>query len=105
MELNVLAVGDVVAQAGLDCLRRRLPQLKRGVRRTFYRGQRGKRRGDRAVSQPGGGYSGQRGRCGHPGQSHLEQAADCRTIWTPPPVCSDLPIFSQKVPGRGYGVF
>ena len=29
MELNVLAVGDVVSQAGLDFLRRSLPRLKR----------------------------------------------------------------------------
>ena len=41
MELNVLAVGDVVSQAGLDFLERRLPRLKRelGVHFTVVNGE------------------------------------------------------------------
>ena len=41
MELNVLAVGDVVSQAGLDFLRRSLPRLKRerGVHFTVVNGE------------------------------------------------------------------
>ncbi len=41
MELNVLAVGAVVSQAGLDFLERRLPRLKRelGVHFTVVNGE------------------------------------------------------------------
>ncbi len=87
------------AQAGLDFLRRRLPQLKRGVRRTFYRGQRGKRRGDRAVSQPGGGFwtaGPMWSRWAITPWSKL-QIADYLTR----PLCAPSANFSQKVPGRG----
>lgn len=104
MELNVLAVGDVVAQAGLSFLNRRLSQLKReyNVHFTVVNGE----------NAAGVGI--------FPNQAEdlLDAGADVVTLgnhtWSKLQIADYLDVapcvlrpanFSPRVPGRGYGVF
>ena len=104
MELNVLAVGDVVSQAGLDFLERRLPRLKRelGVHFTVVNGE----------NAAGIGLLPQQA------EAILDSGADVVTLgnhtWSKMQIADyldDAPCvlrpanFSQRLPGRGYGVF
>ena len=104
MELNVLAVGDVVSQAGLDFLERRLPRLKRelGVHFTVVNGE----------NAAGIGLLPQQA------VAMLDSGADVVTLgnhtWSKMQIADyldDAPCvlrpanFSQRLPGRGYGVF
>lgn len=76
MELHLLAVGDIVSEAGLDFLTRRLRPLKKkyDVHFTVVNGENADRVG--ADPRPGGGHLGRGGRCDHLGQPHLEPDAD-----------------------------
>ena len=104
MELNVLAVGDVVSQAGLDFLRRSLPRLKRerGVHFTVVNGE----------NAAGIGL--------FPNQAEdiLDSGADVVTLgnhtWSKLQIADYLDAapcvlrpanFAPRLPGRGYGVF
>ncbi len=104
LELNVLAVGDVVSQAGLDFLGRRLRRLKKenDVHFTVVNGE----------NAAGVGLL--------PRQAEdiLDAGADVVTLgnhtWSKMQIADyleDAPCvlrpanFSSKVPGRGYGVF
>ena len=104
MELNVLAVGDVVSQAGLDFLRRSLPRLKRerGVHFTVVNGE----------NAAGIGL--------FPNQAEdiLDSGADVLTLgnhtWSKLQIADYLDAapcvlrpanFAPRLPGRGYGVF
>ena len=104
MELNVLAVGDVVAQSGMSFLQRRLPALKRehNVHFTVVNGE----------NAAGVGI--------FPNQAEelLDMGADVITLgnhtWSKMQIADYLDVapcvlrpanFSPKVPGRGYGVF
>lgn len=104
MELNVLAVGDVVSQAGLDFLERRLPRLKReiGVHFTVVNGE----------NAAGIGLLPRQA------EAILDSGADVVTLgnhtWSKLQIADyldDAPCvlrpanFSQRLPGRGYGVF
>ena len=104
MELNVLAVGDVVSQAGLDFLERRLPRLKRelGVHFTVVNGE----------NAAGIGLLPRQA------EAILDSGADVVTLrnhtWSKMQIADyldDAPCvlrpanFSQRLPGRGYGVF
>ena len=104
MELNVLAVGDVVSQAGLDFLERRLPRLKRelGVHFTVVNGE----------NAAGIGLLPRQA------EAILDSGADVVTLgnhtWSKLQIANyldDAPCvlrpanFSQRLPGRGYGVF
>ena len=104
MELNVLAVGDVVSQAGLDFLERRLPRLKReiGVHFTVVNGE----------NAAGIGLLPRQA------EAILDSGADVVTLgnhtWSKMQIADyldDAPCvlrpanFSQQLPGRGYGVF
>ena len=104
MELNVLAVGDVVSQAGLDFLERRLPRLKRekGVHFTVVNGE----------NAAGNGLLPRQAK------AILDSGADVVTLgnhtWGKLQIADyldDAPCvlrpanFSQRLPGRGYGVF
>ena len=104
MELNVLAVGDVVSQAGLDFLERRLPRLKRelGVHFTVVN----------CENAAGIGLLPQQA------EAILDSGADVVTLgnhtWSKMQIADyldDAPCvlrpanFSQRLPGRGYGVF
>ena len=103
MELNVLAVGDVVSQAGLDFLERRLPRLKRelGVHFTVVNGE----------NAAGIGLLPRQA------EAILDSGADVVTLgnhtWSKMQIADyldDAPCvlrpanFSQRLPGRGYGV-
>ena len=104
MELNVLAVGDVVSQAGLDFLRRSLPRLKRerGIHFTVVNGE----------NAAGIGL--------FPNQAEdiLDSGADVVTLgnhtWSKLQIADYLDAapcvlrpanFAPRLPGRGYGVF
>ena len=104
LELNVLAVGDVVSQAGLDFLNRRLRQIKRehDVHFTVVNGE----------NAAGVGL--------YPSQAEdmLDAGADVVTLgnhtWSKMQIANyleDAPCvlrpanFSASVPGRGWGVF
>ena len=104
MELNVLAVGDVVSQAGLDFLEHRLPRLKRelGVHFTVVNGE----------NAAGIGLLPRQA------EAILDSGADVVTLgnhtWSKMQIADyldDAPCvlrpanFSQRLPGRGYGVF
>ena len=104
MELNVLAVGDVVSQAGLDFLERRLPRLKRelGVHFTVVNGE----------NAAGIGLLPRQA------EAILDSGADVVTLgnhtWSKMQIADyldDAPCvlrpanFSQRLPGRGFGVF
>ena len=104
MELNVLAVGDVVSQAGLDFLERRLPRLKRekDVHFTVVNGE----------NAAGIGLLPRQA------EAILDSGADVVTLgnhtWGKLQIADyldDAPCvlrpanFSTRVPGRGYGVF
>ena len=104
MELNVLAVGDVVSQAGLDFLERRLPRLKRelGVHFTVVNGE----------NAAGIGLLPRQA------EAILDSGADVVTLgnhtWSKLQIADyldDAPCvlrpanFSQRLPGRGYGAF
>ena len=104
MELNALAVGDVVSQAGLDFLERRLPWLKReiGVHFTVVNGE----------NAAGIGLLPRQA------EAILDSGADVVTLgnhtWSKLQIADyldDAPCvlrpanFSQRLPGRGYGVF
>ena len=104
MELNVLAVGDVVSQTGLDFLERRLPRLKRelGVHFTVVNGE----------NAAGIGLLPRQA------EAILDSGADVVTLgnhtWSKLQIADyldDAPCvlrpanFSQRLPGRGYGVF
>lgn len=104
MELNVLAVGDVVSQSGLDFLAHRLPRLKRekNVHFTVVNGE----------NAAGVGLLPRQA------ESILDSGADVVTLgnhtWSKLQIADyleDAPCvlrpanFSSRVPGRGYGVF
>ncbi len=104
MELNVLAVGDVVSQSGLHFLSRRLPQLKRqhGVHFTVVNGE----------NAAGIGLLPRHA------EEILDAGADVVTLgnhtWSKLQIADYLDTapcvlrpanFSPRVPGRGYGVF
>ena len=104
MELRLLAVGDVVAQSGLDYLSRVLPRLKRenGIHFTVVNGE----------NAAGIGL------LPHQAEEILDAGADVVTLgnhtWSKRQIADYLDgapcvlrpaNFSPRLPGRGYGVF
>ena len=80
MILNVLAVGDVVGDSGVEYLSRHLRGLKKlkGVHFTVVNGENASGVGILAPAGPGSESLDAGVRCGHPGQPHLEPHPDRR---------------------------